>query len=136
MVVFLSIYFYFVLLNVFFLLSLFFFFLMIRRPPRSTLFPYRRSSDLLHEQAFTQCLDFVGGPASPRGNRDLHEPCDVGAAEGHIEAREQRPGKLGGAYFELPQPFAIPGVGGVARDQRAVEVEEGADLGALRPPLD
>src|SRR5574338_204450 len=25
-----------------------FFFLMIRRPPRSTLFPYRRSSDLLH----------------------------------------------------------------------------------------
>src|SRR5947207_11395729 len=25
---------------------LFFFFLMIRRPPRSTLFPYRRSSDL------------------------------------------------------------------------------------------
>src|SRR5436309_13059350 len=28
------------------LCSLFFFFLMIRRPPRSTLFPYRRSSDL------------------------------------------------------------------------------------------
>src|SRR2546425_7592679 len=26
--------------------SFFFFFLMIRRPPRSTLFPYRRSSDL------------------------------------------------------------------------------------------
>src|SRR3982751_6325643 len=25
----------------------FFFFLMIRRPPRSTLFPYRRSSDLV-----------------------------------------------------------------------------------------
>src|SRR3989441_11185354 len=25
----------------------FFFFLMIRRPPRSTLFPYRRSSDLI-----------------------------------------------------------------------------------------
>src|SRR5689334_23933635 len=25
---------------------LFFFFLMVRRPPRSTLFPYRRSSDL------------------------------------------------------------------------------------------
>src|SRR5262245_65095375 len=32
------------LLPVFFF---FFFFLMIRRPPRSTLFPYRRSSDLL-----------------------------------------------------------------------------------------
>src|SRR2546422_8701116 len=28
-------------------LSLFFFFLMIRRPPRSTLFPTRRSSDLV-----------------------------------------------------------------------------------------
>src|SRR5438876_3736518 len=30
----------------FFYLLLFFFFLMIRRPPRSTLFPTRRSSDL------------------------------------------------------------------------------------------
>src|SRR6478735_10453394 len=28
----------------------FFFFLMIRRPPRSTLFPYRRSSDLRRER--------------------------------------------------------------------------------------
>src|SRR3712207_7838314 len=28
----------------------FFFFLMIRRPPRSTLFPYRRSSDLLADR--------------------------------------------------------------------------------------
>src|SRR2546425_4701217 len=29
----------------------FFFFLMIRRPPRSTLFPTRRSSDLIHAGA-------------------------------------------------------------------------------------
>src|SRR5438270_7916638 len=34
------------LLDPFFYLFFFFFFLMIRRPPRSTLFPYRRSSDL------------------------------------------------------------------------------------------
>src|SRR2546425_13091636 len=34
-----------------FLLLLFFFFLMIRRPPRSTLFPYTRSSDLDRSQA-------------------------------------------------------------------------------------
>ena len=32
-----------------FVFSCFFFFLMIRRPPRSTLFPYRRSSDLRHK---------------------------------------------------------------------------------------
>src|SRR2546429_5365485 len=31
----------------FFYSFLFFFFLMIRRPPRSTLFPYTRSSDLM-----------------------------------------------------------------------------------------
>src|SRR2546427_56992 len=30
----------------------FFFFLMIRRPPRSTLFPYTRSSDLRHPAAY------------------------------------------------------------------------------------
>src|SRR5438034_5208280 len=32
--------------------SLFFFFLMIRRPPRSTLFPYTRSSDLASENRY------------------------------------------------------------------------------------
>jgi len=30
-----------------------FFFLMIRRPPRSTLFPYRRSSDLYSQASLT-----------------------------------------------------------------------------------
>src|SRR5688572_31154534 len=40
---------------------LFFFFLMIRRPPRSTLFPTRRSSDLLKEQGFSdQDIDLGG----------------------------------------------------------------------------
>src|SRR5436190_8230858 len=34
--------------HVFSLLLAHFFFLLIRRPPRSTLFPYRRSSDLEH----------------------------------------------------------------------------------------
>src|SRR6266566_9280221 len=33
----------------FYFFLFFFFFLMIRRPPRSTLFPYRRSSDLLRK---------------------------------------------------------------------------------------
>src|SRR5437667_557429 len=40
------------------LLSLFFFFLMIRRPPRSTLFPTRRSSDL-RRQALDDAHDLV-----------------------------------------------------------------------------
>src|SRR5438309_10964807 len=38
---------YFFLVIYILLFSLFFFFLMIRRPPRSTLFPTRRSSDLM-----------------------------------------------------------------------------------------
>src|SRR6266567_7709908 len=37
------------MLSIFFF---FFFFLMIRRPPRSTLFPYRRSSDLEHHSNY------------------------------------------------------------------------------------
>src|SRR5258707_4625494 len=39
------------------LLSFYFFFLMIRRPPRSTLFPYTRSSDLATAQ---QRVDVAG----------------------------------------------------------------------------
>src|SRR3712207_7717604 len=40
-----------------------FFFLMIRRPPRSTLFPYRRSSDLLWGKAelLEEMDPFLGG---------------------------------------------------------------------------
>src|SRR5437016_7877762 len=37
---------------------------MIRRPPRSTLFPYRRSSDLV-EACVYGTLDFVGYPRFP-----------------------------------------------------------------------
>src|SRR2546421_2834679 len=37
-------------------MSLFFFFLMIRRPPRSTLFPTRRSSDLSTSRQIGQSL--------------------------------------------------------------------------------
>src|SRR5438067_5095844 len=48
----------------FHLLLAFFFFLMIRRPPRSTLFPTRRSSDL--DQRFPDIVDQL----SPWG---LHE---------------------------------------------------------------
>src|SRR2546427_8882852 len=54
----------------------FFFFLMIRRPPRSTLFPYRRSSDLerVHER-LRRVLDIGNAwpPPGPPGRRpDLH----------------------------------------------------------------
>src|SRR2546426_12493584 len=35
---------------------------MIRRPPRSTLFPYRRSSDLLHTR-----VEQSGSPSNPNG---------------------------------------------------------------------
>src|SRR5438128_5234588 len=42
------------------LFSLLFFFLMIRRPPRSTLFPYRRSSDLLRQSDLPHVLAEVG----------------------------------------------------------------------------
>src|SRR5436190_19442808 len=38
-----------------------FFFLMIRRPPRSTLFPYRRSSDLLVDEAMISAVSGLLG---------------------------------------------------------------------------
>src|SRR5260221_1933123 len=42
-----------------------FFFLMIRRPPRSTLFPTRRSSDLEHEVESEVCqIECIKQPAS------------------------------------------------------------------------
>ena len=48
---------------------MFFFFLMIRRPPRSTLFPYTRSSDLVDHE-FDDLLPVgpgkIDGAADPR----------------------------------------------------------------------
>src|SRR5689334_23952817 len=56
------------------MLQILLFFLMIRRPPRSTLFPYRRSSDLGQEQSHAhhrhQYVDVVqprGGGVLPGG---------------------------------------------------------------------
>src|SRR2546430_4275949 len=55
----------------------FFFFLMIRRPPRSTLFPTRRSSDLL--EAFASChgADFYGLPRNCATLTLVKEPWQV-----------------------------------------------------------
>src|SRR5438046_4655473 len=69
--------------------SLFCFFLMIRRPPRSTLFPSRRSSDLRSELTIRSVLTFrAGDPDRPRGHalvffRDGDVPDDVWRSEEH-----------------------------------------------------
>src|SRR3712207_8883399 len=55
-----------------------FFFLMIRRPPRSTLFPYRRSSDLRDRLAGVQA-----GRAAGRRRGDLEQHA---VAEQHLAA--------------------------------------------------
>src|SRR5580658_11036979 len=60
----------------------FFFFLMIRRPPRSTLFPYTRSSDLLHlPQRQYSCLlqQWLGSTAlrSEEHTSELQSPCNL-----------------------------------------------------------
>src|SRR5215813_15261078 len=63
-------------LYVFFFIFFFFFFLMIRRPPRSTLFPTRRSSDLtphLRELALEIASGFLhhrGRPVPSGSTRD------------------------------------------------------------------
>src|SRR5438093_5139481 len=45
----------------FFFVYFFFFFLMIRRPPRSTLFPYTRSSDLWWVMSFAFAIAVASG---------------------------------------------------------------------------
>src|SRR5947207_14608851 len=54
LLLFFCILFFFILLD-FYYFFFFFFFLMIRRPPRSTLFPTRRSSDLRRTNIRRQC---------------------------------------------------------------------------------
>src|SRR5207248_11248856 len=48
-----------------FFISFLFFFLMIRRPPRSTLFPTRRSSDLSKEQVASRPVWLLRGQPFP-----------------------------------------------------------------------
>src|SRR5260221_14499107 len=50
----------------------FFFFLMIRRPPRSTLFPTRRSSDLPYQEEWLRCR---AGRKLTRYPRNLSGSC-------------------------------------------------------------
>src|SRR5215475_15799860 len=58
----------FLALILYILLFFFFFFLMIRRPPRSTLFPTRRSSDRAHTR---QCPREALGSALPSVSQGL-----------------------------------------------------------------
>src|SRR2546427_13266680 len=62
-------------------LSVLFFFLMIRRPPRSTLFPYRRSSDLIGRTS--TCPPLLGhrGPST--------RPLVLGRRDGEHDARHR-----------------------------------------------
>src|SRR5256885_11103990 len=59
----------------------FFFFLMIRRPPRSTLFPSRRSSDLGGPPGRAGGRPARGGDAAPRPHDPAH-PRALGGAGG------------------------------------------------------
>src|SRR5256885_10480123 len=64
-----------------------FFFLMIRRPPRSTLFPYRRSSDLTRSRGASRVRScrHGGGRRGVAWRAALSQPLDVG------ELLERRP---------------------------------------------
>src|SRR6476620_12280852 len=63
-------FFYLVLYSLFFF---FFFFLMIRRPPRSTLFPYTRSSDLSSIRSPGRVPHRRGQPRHPRSEEHTSE---------------------------------------------------------------
>src|SRR5688572_32508262 len=63
------------------------FFLMIRRPPRSTLFPTRRSSDLAHPRGrHTGRRTGGGGPDRHRG----HHGDDLAHAERAVQPAHRR----------------------------------------------
>src|SRR5215203_1518295 len=75
----------------FFFISLLFFFLMIRRPPRSTLFPTRRSSDLPGSSRRGHGLRGDGlCPSAPEGV----------LLKGHGALRRVRYGAFGGGAFD------------------------------------
>src|SRR5206468_12207180 len=80
----------------------FFFFLLIRRPPRSTLFPTRRSSDLqLRARAHTRVLSHsaqraddlqaeLQHPRHPAGRRDAPVPGLCRRSEEHTSELQSR----------------------------------------------
>src|SRR5712672_1938654 len=84
----------------------FFFFLMIRRPPRSTLFPYRRSSDLdeaLEGEAGE--LQALARLRSDAERVDEHEVRALGRLGSVVEQR-----LAGGVHAVRPTALARPGL--------------------------
>src|SRR5207248_5317663 len=76
-------------------------------------------------------------PAAPAGlGGDLHERGDVTPPQLHVEAGQEGADHHLGVDLAAADGVEHKGLGRVAGDQRAVEVEEGADLRALRPGLD
>src|SRR5438874_10711104 len=79
------------LLFLFYFICLFFFFLMIRRPPRSTLFPYRRSSDLLGWRG-----EFCAEPVC----LELREPSQIAATNASWKT-DRKSTRLNSSHVEI-----------------------------------
>ena len=92
--------------------------------------------DALHHQPLRKLLHVVDRPPLPDGDRRSHEPLDVGSSHPHVGHGEQRASELARPDLSCAQPGAVELVAGVAADQRAVEVEERADLRTLWAGLD
>src|SRR5215510_8317883 len=109
--------------------SIFFFFLMIRRPPRSTLFPYTRSSDLVgrHAELLLHALDvelFVRHGVDPQDRKSTRlnsSHVAISYAVFCLIKKIRLGGHLIPAY--IPLLAAVPLLTGCVLDLRGTELK-------------
>ena len=96
-----------------------------------------RLGDALDQQPLPELEQVVLGTAGPAAHTHLGQGDELGL--GHRLALQGGPHGAGGFFrpdLEVPQTMLVEGHDRVALDDGAVEVEEGADLGAGGPVAD
>ena len=90
------------------------------------------SDDLLYEEPLGQFVDVVQGVAAQHAGALTDEVLELGAAELMVEPGLHHADELADGHLAPAQPILGHHHAGEPGDQRAVEIEEGADLGAGR----
>ena len=92
--------------------------------------------DLLHEEPLGQFVDVGEGIAAQHAGALADEVLEFGAAELMVEAGLHHADELPDRHLAAAQPVLRHDHAGEPGDQRAVEIEECADLGSRRARLD
>jgi hypothetical protein len=86
-----------------------------------------RTGDALHQELVAESVEVFLGATGPTPDSELGDPLELLGGGRSPQGCQYGPHGFVRSDLEVPHSVAVKGYGGVALDDRAVEVEEGTD---------